>query len=82
VKVYAMICLIFLISLATMEYVLNRSKGDRSGKKEPPTPAESCATNLLALGDALDQYGYGQVPGPGADAPRSEKMRAFPGLRS
>lgn len=76
-----MICLMFLISLAVVEYVAGRAKDARLGEKEPPAPAESCASGLLTLGNALDQYGRGQAPGPGADVSGREKTCESPANR-
>lgn len=76
-----MIFLLFLVSVAVLEYVVRRPEGAGGGSSRPGTkehtdskrPADPvpASTGLHTLGDALDQYGRGQTPGTAGEVPQS-----------
>jgi hypothetical protein len=78
--------LLFLISLAVLEYIVRRpEEAPRTGwqpltkQRVRDRPAESAPTltpGLLALGQALDQYGRGQSPGSSAKTPEVPNPQA------
>jgi hypothetical protein len=65
--------LLFLISLAVLDYIVRRpEETSKTGwqplarprvKDTPVDSAPALTPGLLALGQALDQYGLGQTPG-------------------
>jgi hypothetical protein len=67
-----MIFLLFLISLGVLEYIVRRpEEAPQTGWKalakqraedRPADSAPELTTGLLALGQALDQFGRGQSP--------------------
>ena len=86
--VNAMTFLLFLVSLAVLEYVIRRpEKASRTGtrpivkervKAKLGESAAALTPGLLALGEALDQCGRGQMPGSAAqpqEVPRPQRER-------
>ena len=78
--------MLFLISLAVLEFIVRRP-GETSKTGWQPlarqqakgTPADSVptlATGLLALGQALDQCGRGETPGTTAKTPEVSNSQA------
>ena len=75
----AMTFLLFLISLAVLEYIVRRpEEAPRAGwqplakqrvKDRPLDSVPTFTPGLLALGQALDECGRGQIPGTTAKAP-------------
>ncbi len=71
-----MIFLLFLVSVAVMEYIVRfhpATKGeDRPGPDRDPMkesqPADA-GGGLAALGEALEDYGRGRTPGSAEEAP-------------
>jgi hypothetical protein len=71
--------LLFLISLAVLEFIVRRPEETPNTDWQPPVKpqvkdrsvhsAPSLATGLLALGQALDQCGRGKTPGTTAKTP-------------
>jgi hypothetical protein len=65
-----MICVLFLVSLATLEYILRHEKASRGLADESRHPAaDTTAIGLLALGRAVDECGRGQDPGDASEPP-------------
>jgi hypothetical protein len=70
---YAMTFLLFLISLAVLEYIVRRPEaapkagwpplGKRLAAGRPADPAPALTPGLFALGQALDRCGRGPTPG-------------------
>ena len=78
--------LVFLISLAVLEYIVRRpeaapntggqplAKRQAEGRQAEPAPA--LTPGLLALGQALDRRGRGQAPGNTVKAPEVPRPQA------
>jgi hypothetical protein len=81
-----MVFLLFLVSLAVLEYIVRRpEKAPQTGgqplakRRAEDRPAESApgfTPGLLALGQALDQYGRGQSPGGTPKTPEVPRPQA------
>ena len=71
--------LLFLISLAVLEYIVRRPEeapktgmqplAKRRAEELPAESAPALTAGLFALGQALEQSGRGQTPGATAKAP-------------
>jgi hypothetical protein len=78
--------LLFLVSLAVLEYIVRRPEmAPKTGwqplaklraQDKPADSAPALTPGLLALGQALDQCGRGQSPGPAARTPEVPNPRA------
>jgi len=78
--------LLFLVSLAVLEYIVRGAEeapdtgqqpvAKRQLKDRPLDSAPAFTAGLLALGQALDQRGRGQTPGTPAKAPEVPSPQA------
>jgi hypothetical protein len=78
--------LLFLVSLAVLEYIVRPPKerpqtgwqplAARRAEDRPADSAPALTPGLLALGQALDQFGQGQSPGTAAKTPEVPKPQA------
>jgi hypothetical protein len=83
---YAMTFLLFLISLAVLEYIVRRPEAapktgwqplaKQRAEERPADSAPALTPGLLALGQALDQRGRGQTPGTTAKTPEVPRPQA------
>ena len=83
---YAMTFLLFLISLAVLEYIVRRPEAapktgwqplaKQRAEDRPADSAPALTPGLLALGQALDQRGRGQTPGTTAKTPEVPRPQA------
>ena len=83
---YAMTFLLFLISLAVLGYIVRRPEearktgwqplAKRRAEDRPAEAAPALTPGLLALGQALDRQGWGQLPGTMAKAPEVPRPQA------
>ena len=78
--------LLFLVSLAVLEYIVRRPEAapktgwqalaKQRAEDRPADTAQALTPGLLALGQALDQFGQGQSPGTAAKTPEVPKPQA------
>jgi hypothetical protein len=78
--------LLFLVSLAVLEYIVRRPKetpqtgwqalAKRRAEDRPADLAPALTPGLLALGQALDQCGRGQSPGATTETPEVPNPQA------
>jgi hypothetical protein len=78
--------LLFLISLAVLEYIVRRPEvapktgwqalAKQRAEDRPADTAPALTPGLLALGQALDRYGRGQSPGTTAKTPEVPNPQA------
>ena len=83
---YAMTFLLFLISLAVLEYIVRRPGeapktgwqplAKRRAEDQQADSVPALTPGLVALGQALDQRGRGQTPGTTAKAPEVPRPQA------
>jgi hypothetical protein len=83
---YAMTFLLFLISLAVLEYIVRRPEeapktgrqplAKRRAEDRPADAAPALTPGLLALCQALDRSGRGQTPGTTAKTPEVPSPQA------
>lgn len=83
---YTMTFLLFLISLAVLEYIVRRPEptpktgwqplAKRRAEDPPADSAPALTPGLLALGQALDRWGRGQTPGATAKTPEVPNPQA------
>jgi hypothetical protein len=83
---YAMTFLLFLISLAVLDYIVRRPEetsetgwqplATRRVEHRPVDSAPALAPGLLALGQALDRYGLGQTAGTAVMTPEVPNPQA------
>jgi hypothetical protein len=67
-----MIALVFLVSIAVLEYVLRRPTQAPEHPRHfsvAPDAADTSTSGLFHLGQQLDQYGQGQAPTPATAEP-------------
>ena len=78
--------LLFLVSLAVLEYIVRRPKetpktgwqalAKQRAADRPADSAPALTPGLVALGQALDQFGRGQSPGTTAKTPEVPNPQA------
>jgi hypothetical protein len=78
--------LLFLISLAVLEYIVRRPRetpetawqalGKRRVEDQPADLAPALTPGLFALGQALDECGWGPSPGTTAKTPEAPGTQA------
>ena len=83
---YAMTFLLFLISVAVLEYIVRRPEqipktgsqplAKRRAEDRPADSAPALTPGLLALSQALDGSGRGQSPGTAAKTPEVPRPQA------
>jgi hypothetical protein len=73
-----MIALVFLVSIAVLDFVLRRPMQPEAPDTKPAAPDATDVTTpgLFHLGEKLDQYGRGQIPTaparPALEVPESD----------